>query len=195
MKRIAVFCGSNNGSNGVYENAARELGEALAERRIGLVYGGTSIGLMNQVANGALAKGGEVIGVIPGFLADKGIVHPGLTELFMVNTMHERKEKMHQLSEGVIALPGGFGTMEELFEAVTWAQLGIRVKPVGLLNINGFYDPLKALAGNMISEGFLRSENLKLLLINDRINDLLALMDNYLAPSVEKWIPPDIFLT
>jgi uncharacterized protein (TIGR00730 family) len=188
MERISVFCGSSPGKDGLYEKAARQLGEILAERKIGLVYGGTNIGLMNHVANGALSRGGEVIGVLPEFIGKKGIAHPDLTQLIIVNSMHERKRKMHELSDGVIAMPGGFGTLEEFFEVLTWGQLGLHKKPVGLLNINGFYDPLRILTHKMVTEGFLKEENRKMLLISDEITELLDLMENYTAPSVEKWI-------
>jgi len=188
MERISVFCGSSPGKDGLYEKAARQLGEILAERKIGLVYGGTNIGLMNHVANGALSRGGEVIGVLPEFIGKKGIAHPDLTQLIIVNSMHERKRKMHELSDGVIAMPGGFGTLEEFFEVLTWGQLGLHKKPVGLLNINGFYDPLRILTHKMVTEGFLKEENRKMLLISDDITELLDLMENYTAPSVDKWI-------
>jgi len=188
MERISVFCGSSRGRDGIYEKAAERLGETLADRKIGLVYGGTNIGLMNHVANGALSRGGEVIGVLPEFIGKKGIAHTSLTQLIMVNSMHERKKKMHELSDGVIAMPGGFGTLEEFFEVLTWGQLGLHKKPVGLLNINGFYDPLKILTHKMVTEGFLKDENRKMLLISENINELLDLMENYTAPSVDKWI-------
>ncbi|HOW10904.1 MAG TPA: TIGR00730 family Rossman fold protein [Bacteroidales bacterium] len=188
MKRISVFCGSSPGKNGIYEKSARQLGEILAERKIGLVYGGTNIGLMNHVADGALRRGGEVIGVLPEFIGKKGIAHANLTQLIMVNSMHERKRKMHELSDGVIAMPGGFGTLEEFFEVLTWGQLGLHKKPAGLLNINGFYDPLRILTQKMVTEGFLKEENRKMLLISDDITELLDLMENYTAPSVDKWI-------
>jgi uncharacterized protein (TIGR00730 family) len=188
MKRITVFCGSSLGKDEMYEKQAFMLGEALAERKIGLVYGGASVGLMNAVANGSLSKGGEVIGVLPVFIKDKGIAHKNLTELILVDTMHERKTKMNEISDGVIALPGGFGTLEEFFEALTWGQLGLHKKPVGLLNINGFYDSLKILTKQMVDEGFLKVANQKMLLISDDIENLLNQMENYIAPTIDKWI-------
>jgi len=188
MKRITVFCGSNFGTDEIYEKQAFRLGEILADRKIGLVYGGANVGLMNAVANGSLSKGGEVTGVLPVFIKDKGIAHKNLTELILVNTMHERKTKMNELSDGVIALPGGFGTLEEFFETLTWGQLGLHRKPVGLLNINGFYDSLKILAQTMVEKGFLREANRKMLLISDEIENLLDQMENYISPSVDKWI-------
>ncbi len=188
MKRITVFCGSSTGKDGTFEKQAFKLGETLAIRKIGLVYGGTNVGLMNAVANGSLSKGGEVTGVLPVFIKTRGIAHKNLTELILVDTMHERKTKMHDLSDGVIALPGGFGTMEEFFEMLTWGQLGLHRKPAGIFNINGFYDPLKDLTQKMVKEGFLKEENRKMLLISDDIENLLDQMENYSAPDINKWI-------
>jgi uncharacterized protein (TIGR00730 family) len=188
MKRITVFCGSNFGTDEIYEKQAFSLGEILAERKIGLVYGGANVGLMNAVANGSLSKGGEVTGVIPVFIKEKGIAHKNLTKLILVETMHERKTKMNELSDGVVALPGGFGTLEEFFETLTWGQLGLHRKPVGLLNINGFYDSLKILAQTMVEKGFLKEANRKMLLISDDIENLLDQMENYISPTIDKWI-------
>jgi uncharacterized protein (TIGR00730 family) len=188
MKRITVFCGSNFGTDEIYENQAFRLGEILADRKIGLIYGGANVGLMNAVANGSLSKGGEVTGVLPVFIKEKGIAHKNLTKLILVETMHERKTKMNELSDGVIALPGGFGTLEEFFETLTWGQLGLHRKPVGLLNINGFYDSLKILAQTMVEKGFLKEANRKMLLISDDIENLLDQMENYISPTVDKWI-------
>ncbi len=131
--------------------------------------------------------GGRVTGVLPRFIRDKGIAHPNLTELVLVDTMHERKNKMHELSDGIIALPGGFGTMEEFFEMLTWGQLGLHRKPAGILNINGFYDPLIALASAMKSNGFIRESSRQMLLISDNINTLLDMMEDYTAPAIDKW--------
>jgi uncharacterized protein (TIGR00730 family) len=188
MKRITVFCGSSLGTDEIYEKQAFKLGEALAERKIGLVYGGASVGLMNAVADGSLSKGGEVIGVLPVFIKDKGIAHKNLTELILVDTMHERKTKMNEISDGVIALPGGFGTLEEFFEVLAWGQLGLHKKPVGLLNINCFYDSLKTLTKTMVEEGFLKEANRKMLLISDDIDNLLNQLESYIAPTIDKWI-------
>ncbi|HAX93611.1 MAG TPA: TIGR00730 family Rossman fold protein [Bacteroidales bacterium] len=187
IKRISVFCGSSRGNDDIFEKQAFRLGEILASRKIGLVYGGTKIGLMNAVANGALSRGGEVTGVLPRFISDKGIAHDNLTELVLVDTMHERKTRMHELSDGIIALPGGFGTMEEFFEILTWGQLGLHRKPAGLLNIKGFYDPLMALASAMNANGFIRESSRRMLLISDNIDTLLNLMEEYTAPSFDKW--------
>ena len=188
MKRITVFCGSSFGTDEIYEKQAFKLGEILADRKIGLVFGGANVGLMNAVANGSLSKGGEVTGVLPVFIKEKGIAHKNLTELILVGTMHERKTIMNELSDGVIALPGGFGTLEEFFEALTWGQLGLHRKPAGLLNIKGFYDSLKILAKTMVEKGFLKEDNRKMLLISDDIENLLDQMENYIAPTVDKWI-------
>lgn len=188
MKRITVFCGSNFGTDEIYEKQAFRLGEILADRKIGLVYGGANVGLMNAVANGSLSRGGEVTGVLPVFIKDKGIDHKNLTELIIVNTMHERKTRMNELSDGVIALPGGFGTLEEFFEILTWGQLGLHRKPVGLLNVNGFYDSLKILAQTMVDKGFLKEGNRKMLLISDDIEKLIDQMESYIAPAIDKWI-------
>lgn len=160
----------------------------MADKQITLVYGGARIGLMGAVADGALSSGGKVYGVIPEFLRSKEIAHEGLTELILVNSMHERKIKMNELSDGVIALPGGFGTMEELFEMLTWAQLGLHKKPIALLNTNGFYNFLLNAIEIMVDEGFLKKTNQQMLLVDDDIDNLLVKMKNYHAPEVPKWI-------
>jgi len=188
MKRITVFCGSSSGTESIYEAQAYALGKTLAQLGIGLVYGGAKVGLMGAVANGALEHQGEAIGVLPHFLGSKEIAHEGLTELILVDTMHERKTKMHELCDGVITLPGGFGTMEELFEMLTWAQLGLHQKPIGILNLNGFYDELVALIQSMADKGFLKPVNQRMLLVDDSIDGLLQQMRSYVAPEVAKWI-------
>ena len=188
IKNLTVFCGSSLGTDEIYEKQALKLGRTLADRSIGLVYGGADVGLMGAVANGCLSKGGRVTGVLPRFIQDKGIAHKNLTEIILVETMHERKTKMDELSDGAIALPGGFGTLEEFFEVLTWGQLGLHKKPVGVLNINGFYDPLKDLTGKMVEKGFLKEANSKMLLISDDIEKLLDQMENYVPSTVDKWI-------
>ncbi|MFT6811217.1 MAG: hypothetical protein ACJA01_004465 [Saprospiraceae bacterium] len=188
MNRITVFCGSSLGTEQIFEVKARLLGQKLAKANIELVYGGANIGLMGAVADGALMDKGTVIGVLPNFLKSKEIAHRGLTELILVNSMHERKTKMNDLCDGVIALPGGFGTLEELFEMLTWAQLGLHKKPIGILNINGFYDELVNLLVRMVEKGFLKGVNKKMLLVSDDIDDLIEKMKNYKAPAVGKWI-------
>jgi uncharacterized protein (TIGR00730 family) len=188
MKRVTVFCGSSAGTDDIYAQQATLLGQTLAQKNIELVYGGANVGLMGAVANGALSAGGKVIGVLPQFLKTKEIAHEQLTELILVETMHERKAKMNELSDGVIALPGGFGTMEELFEMLTWSQLGLHKKPIGLLNTNGFYDAMNVLTQTMVSKGFLKESYQQMLLTSDKIDDLLAQMESYVAPVVGKWI-------
>jgi uncharacterized protein (TIGR00730 family) len=188
MKRITVFCGSSSGTEKIFEDQAYALGKTLAQLNIGLVYGGARVGLMGAVANGVIDKHGEAIGVLPHFLSSKEIAHEHLTELILVETMHERKTKMHELSDGVITLPGGFGTMEELFEMLTWAQLGLHQKPIGILNVNGFYNDLISLIQNMVDKGFLKPINQGMLLVDDSIDGLLEKMRSYVAPEVSKWI-------
>lgn len=188
MKRITVFCGSSSGTESIYEVQAYTLGKTLARLNIGLVYGGAKVGLMGAVANGVMDHQGEAIGVLPHFLSSKEIAHKGLTELILVDTMHERKTKMHELCDGVITLPGGFGTMEELFEMLTWAQLGLHQKPIGILNVNGFYDELISLTQTMVDKGFLKPVNQHMLLVDATIDGLLEKMRSYVAPEVTKWI-------
>lgn len=188
MKRVTVFCGSGSGTEERYTSQATLLGQTLAKHNIELVYGGAKIGLMGAVADGALNAGGKVIGVLPHFLKSKEIAHQHLTELILVNSMHERKTRMHELCDGIIALPGGFGTMEELFEVLTWAQLGLHKKPIALLNTNGFYDLLIAFVQQMVDKGLLKPVNQQMLLVSDTIDELLFKMKNYNAPSVTKWI-------
>ncbi|MRX68709.1 hypothetical protein SAMN06265349_103251 [Flavobacterium resistens] len=191
MKNITVFCGSSFGTDEIFREQAELLGKTLAKENIGLVYGGANVGLMGAVADGALSENGTVIGVLPNFLRSKEIAHLGLTELFVVESMHERKTKMNDLCDGVIALPGGFGTLEELFEMLTWSQLGLHKKPIAILNINGFYDSLIQLTETMVDKGLLKDVNQKMLLVSDNIPDLLEKMKNYVPPTVGKWIDKD----
>lgn len=188
MKSITVFCGSSFGTEKIYKEQAILLGQTLAKQNIKLIYGGANVGLMGAVADGVLDAGGEAIGVLPNFLRSKEIGHLGLTDLILVESMHERKTKMNDLCEGVIALPGGFGTLEELFEMLTWAQLGLHKKPIAILNINGFYDSLIELTQTMVEKGLLKEVNQKMLLVSDSIDDLLEQMQNYVAPTVGKWV-------
>lgn len=188
MKRITVFCGSSFGTEEIYKEQATLLGKTLAQQNIELVYGGANVGLMGAVADGVLNEGGKAIGVLPNFLRSKEIAHLGLTELILVESMHERKTKMDELCDGVIALPGGFGTLEELFEMLTWAQLGLHKKPIAILNINGFYDSLIELTKVMVEKGLLKDVNQQMLLVSDNIDDLLDQMKNYVPPTVGKWI-------
>lgn len=188
MKRICVFCGSNHGVSARYGEVARNLGRVLATRGLGLVYGGTQVGTMKEVADAALAAGGEVIGVIPDPLVAKEIAHPGLSELRVVDTMHERKALMVELADGFIALPGGFGTLDELFEVVTWAQLGLHRKPCGLLDVDGFYDALVAHLDRAAACGFLKPEHRALVPVDDDPERLLDRFATYRAPTTTKWI-------
>jgi uncharacterized protein (TIGR00730 family) len=191
LKSIAVFCASSEGNDEKIYTESYRLGKVLAQKSIKLVFGGSKLGLMGQVAAGTLQNGGEVIGVIPDFLKTKEVVHTGLTELITTKDMHERKLKMQELSDGFIALPGGFGTFEELFEIVTWGQLGLHQNPIGLLNINGFYDDLIAMLKTMVRKGLLRKENFDLLLIAEDIEELLEKMHNFKPIPVPKWMNKD----
>ena len=193
MNKLCVFCGSNAGNDLAYIRSAKAVGRILAERGIGLVYGGGNIGLMGAVADACLAAGGEVIGVIPQALMGKEVAgrpvdHQTLTRLEVVDSMHARKARMAELSDGFIALPGGFGTFEELCEILTWSQLGFHAKPVGLLNVAGFYDPLLALFDHAVAEGLLRRQNRAMALVDTGIERLLARMATYRAEPVDKWL-------
>lgn len=191
MKSITVFCGSSFGTDDIFKEKATQLGQTLAQQNIQLIYGGANVGLMGAVADGVLNEGGKAIGVLPHFLQSKEISHKNLTELILVETMHERKTKMNDLCDGVIVLPGGYGTLEEFFEMITWAQLGLHKKPIGILNIDGFYDDLIKLVQTMVDKGFLKQVNSDMLLISDSIDELLDIMKNYQAPTVGKWISKD----
>jgi len=191
LNRIAVFCGSSKGNDTRYRNGAYSLGKKLAEQDIEIIYGGAKVGLMGHLAEGALSAQGKITGVIPDFLKEKEIAHEGLSRLIEVASMHERKKKMHDLSQGVIALPGGYGTLEEFFEMLTWAQLGLHEKPIALFNINGFYDPLSHLTDNMVQEGFLNQINRDMLIIENDMGQLLRRMNNYSTPKTDKWVNRD----
>jgi uncharacterized protein (TIGR00730 family) len=188
MRSICVFCGSSSGNDLAYEDAARSLGETLAESGITLVYGGGHVGLMGIVANAALASGGEAVGVIPHSLVEREIAHNGLTDLHVVGSMHERKAMMSELSEGFIALPGGTGTMEEFFEVLTWAQLGEHGKPCGLLNVAEYYDPLLAVFDHMVANGFLSEANRSIVIVETEPITLLGKFKEYRPPQTPKWI-------
>jgi uncharacterized protein (TIGR00730 family) len=179
MKRIAVYCGSATPADPVYMETARLVGRTLAEKGIGVVYGGGRLGLMGAVADAALAAGGEVIGVIPEALVGSEVAHKGCTELHVVPGMHERKRMFTDLSDGFLTLPGGVGTMDELWEAISWAQLGYHSKPVGLLNAAGFYDQLIAFNAHMISVGFIRDQHKGILIADDQLERLLTRMALY----------------
>jgi uncharacterized protein (TIGR00730 family) len=191
MKQITIFCGSSLGNEAVFAEQAKILGKKLVEQKIDLVYGAAKIGIMGAIADSVLEAGGKVIGVIPTFLKTKEVAHDGLTQLIVVDTMHQRKTIMNELCDGIIALPGGFGTLEELFEVLTWAQLGLHQKPIGLLNTNGFYDPLIALIQTTVDKGFLKDLDQERLLVSDNSEELLQKMNSYQAPLVGKWINKD----
>jgi uncharacterized protein (TIGR00730 family) len=189
MRRVCVFCGSRPGSRAEYVRAAQALGGAIASSGMGLVYGGASVGVMREIADATLAAGASVIGVIPRALVDREVAHEGLTELRVVATMHERKATMAELSDGFVALPGGFGTLDELFEILTWAQLGMHRKPVGLVNVCGFWDPLAKMLEHMVREGFIPEDQLGLLLVDEDPTALLAKMAAWTPPALgPKWI-------
>jgi uncharacterized protein (TIGR00730 family) len=191
MRRLCVFCGSSPGSRPEYGAAARRLGALLAARGVGLVFGGGHVGLMGVVADAVLDRGGAAVGVIPQALVDKELAHGGLTELRVVATMHQRKALMADLSDGFVALPGGFGTADELFEVLTWAQLGLHTKPVGLLNVCGFFDPLLAWVDHCAREGFLPPEHRDTLRVSGDPEELLALLAHpQPAARPPKWITP-----
>jgi len=188
LGRVCVFCGSSTGARPEYPALARAVGGALAAAGIGLVYGGGRVGMMGEVADAALAGGGEVIGVIPKALATLELAHPGLTHLHVVESMHARKATMAELSDGFIALPGGLGTLEELFEIITWSQLGIHGKPVGLLDTEGYFRGLLEFLDHATSERFVRPEHRGLLLAGRDPDALLALMATWIPPTTHKWL-------
>ena len=191
MKRVCVFCGSSTGIDPAYRSTADRLGRALGARGLGLVYGGARVGLMGAVADAALASGAEVIGVIPRALVSKEVAHAGLTDLRIVASMHERKAVMADLSHGFVALPGGWGTLEEFFEVLTWAQLGLHEKPCGLLNTSGYFDGLLAFLRHAVGEGFVRRENDRMLIVDETPERLLDAMDAWRPAHVRKWIAHD----
>lgn len=186
-----MFCGSGAGARPAYAAAARQVGAMLAERGIGLVYGGGRVGLMGEVADAALAAGGEAVGVIPKALLEKEIGHDGLTRLHVVGTMHERKTLMADLSDGFLTLPGGYGTLEEFCEVLSWAQLSIHEKPCALLNVGGYFDPLSAFLDAAVAEGFVRPEHRGFVLEDDDPERLLDAMACYEPPRAKKWVGPE----
>ncbi|HEX6909842.1 MAG TPA: TIGR00730 family Rossman fold protein [Longimicrobium sp.] len=190
MQRICVFCGSSPGGRPDYAQAAREMGAALAERGIGLVYGGGRVGLMGIVADAVMQAGGEVIGVIPEALLRREVGHGAITDLRVVGSMHERKALMADLADGFVAMPGGYGTFEEFCEVITWSQLGIHPKPCGLLNVGGYYAPLLAMFDHAVAEGFVRPQHRELVLEETAPAPLLERMRAFEPPATEKWITP-----
>ena len=187
MKRICVNCGSSPGFDPCYMAMARKLGQALANGNYELIYGGADVGLMGEVANTVLKAGGVVRGVIPESFAQKAS-HQGLTELRVVGSMHERKMMMFDLSDAFVALPGGFGTIEEVTEVLTWAQLGLHAKPCGLINVDSYFDPFFSFLDNAVSQGFMKPEHRKMLLVSNEPEGLINQMASYKAPVVEKWV-------
>ncbi len=191
LNKICVFCGSSDGNDQLITAAAVKLGEIFAQREITLVYGAAKIGVMGCIAKSVLDNNGKVVGIIPEFLKMKEVVHLGLTELITTSNMHERKMKMQEESDAFIALPGGMGTLEELFEIITWLQLGLHQKPIGLLNVNGFYDHLIQLLETMVSKGFLSMSNYELLLVDSDPEFLLKKMENFKTPLQPRWLNSD----
>jgi len=179
MKSLSVFCASSVGRDPEYVSVASEVGRVLAQKGMRVVYGGSKIGLMGALADGALEAGGEVVGVLPRFMQDREIAHENLDELILVDSMQERKLKMHELSDGVLTLPGGFGTMEELFEMLTWSQLGLHRKPIGILNVKGYYDHFGRMIEHMTAEGLLAEKNAALILMHHEVNALLDMMSSF----------------
>jgi uncharacterized protein (TIGR00730 family) len=188
LNRICVFCGSSPGNEPVHRETARAFGARLATRGIEVIYGGGSVGLMGAVADGALAAGGSVTGIIPRALWEREVGHAALSELEIVETMHHRKARMAERADAFVALPGGLGTMEELFEVWTWAQLGIHAKPCAVLNVDGFYDPLIGFLSHMAAQGFLREAHRSMLLVDTDADRLLDRLGAYVPPATEKWI-------
>lgn len=191
MRRVCVFCGSNTGRQPAYVETAQAMGRELARRGLGLVYGGGNVGLMGVIADAVLDRGGEVIGVIPQALANREIAHTGVSALHIVDSMHTRKAMMAELSDAFVAMPGGVGTFEEFFEAVTWTQLGLQRKPCGLLNVNGFYSPLAAFIDSAVTEGFIKPVHRAAIIVDSDPGRLLDTLATIRLPEVPKWIGRD----
>ncbi|KJK09091.1 MULTISPECIES: TIGR00730 family Rossman fold protein [Pseudomonas] len=188
VRSVCVFCGASAGVNPAYREAAIALGQTIAQRGLTLVYGGGAVGLMGIVADAAMAAGGEVIGIIPEALKNAEVGHTGLTRLEVVDGMHARKARMAELSDAFVALPGGLGTLEELFEVWTWGQLGYHAKPLGLLDVNGFYSKLGSFLDHVVEEGFVRPQHRAMLQLADAPGELLDAMDSFQAPVAPKWV-------
>lgn len=191
LHKICVFCGSSDGNDVIITEAAVTLGAFFAENNITLVYGAAKIGVMGVIAKEVLTNKGKVIGIIPQFLKKKEVVHLGLTELHTTQNMHDRKLMMQEMSDGFIILPGGFGTLEELFEVITWQQLGLHTKPIGLLNVNGFYDDMIAMLETMVKKGFLSMEYYELLLVDTTVEGLITKMQDFTPPQLPQWLKPE----
>jgi len=192
MNSICVFCGSHVGEKKEYLEAASQLGKTLAEKKIKLVYGGADVGLMGMVANSCLQNGGKVTGVMPRNLVNMEVAHSRLTELKIVESMHERKALMAELADGFISLPGGIGTLEETLEVLTWSQLGLHSKPIGLLNIQGYYDQLYSFLKHVVDQGFMRSDHLTMLLIDTQEQHLVSKLETYIPTVLSKWADKQI---
>ncbi|MDO8291075.1 MAG: TIGR00730 family Rossman fold protein [Parvibaculum sp.] len=188
MKNICVYCGANPGRQEAYSSAARDLAKALVDRNLGLVYGGASVGIMGLIADAVLQLGGRVVGVMPEALVRKEIAHKNLTELHVTQSMHERKTLMAELSDGFIAMPGGIGTLEEIFEIWTWAQLGFHAKPCGLLNVAGYFDSLTTFLDHAVAEQFVKKAHRSILLVEHEPEALLDRFASYEPPSIQKWV-------
>lgn len=190
MRRICVFCGSSPGARPEYLQAAEQLGHLMASRNIGLVYGGAKVGMMGKIADAVLEKGGEVIGIIPKGLVEKEVAHTGLADLRIVDSMHERKAMMATLSDGFIAMPGGLGTIEELFEVLTWSQIGIHDKPCGLLNVEGYYEKLMEFVQHTVEEEFVKNVHQDMMLMHEKPEDILQAFETYKPPTFDKaqWV-------
>jgi uncharacterized protein (TIGR00730 family) len=188
MKSICVFCGSVMGKNPIYKQTAHELGLFLVKNQLRLVYGGGKVGLMGVLADAVMQNGGKVVGIIPQFLIELEVAHSRLSEQIMVKTMHERKKRMTDMADGFIVLAGGIGTMDEFFEILTWAQLGLHKKPVALLNINGFFDKLLDYLDFAIAEGFVKTQCRQILLVDDKIESLFEKMQNYQTTNTKQWL-------
>lgn len=186
MKRISVFCGSRPGNRPEYRQTARELGQILVEEQIELVYGGGKVGLMGEIATTVVQAGGQVIGVIPQHLASRELIHPAVADMRVVDSMHERKALMAELGEGFIALPGGFGTLEEIAEVLTWAQIGLHHKPCGLLNINGYFNSVMDFLAHAVSQGFVDTEHRQMILVDSDPRGLLEQFEAYQPPTIDK---------
>lgn len=188
MNSIAIFCGSSKGNQSIFEETAIEVGRFFAKKNIDIIFGGGKVGLMGAMADAALEAEGRVIGVIPDFLKTKEVTHFDVSELIRTNNMHERKQIMYDLSDAFLIMPGGFGTLDELFEITTWAQLGQHGKPIGILNTNQYFNPLMSMIGNMVSFGFLKTENTSLLISDSKVEDLFTRMLAYQAGDTTKWL-------
>jgi len=188
LNKICVYCGSSPGKRSIYTEQAKKLGELFVQREIDLVYGGASVGVMGVIADAVIDNGGRATGIIPEALLRKEVAHDRLTDLQVVGSMHDRKARMADISDGFIALPGGLGTVEELFEMLTWAQLGFHQKPVGILNVSGYFDHLSTFLDHAVAEQFVKKEHRKMLMIEDDPEKLIDAFEQYESPVVEKWI-------